>query len=135
MELRNQPVQGVDVVMETEGHIASRAIASATRTLRSQSPSACQYVHRTGPGRPSCCPSGPGEEGRGRTLTMHDTKGVRQRHSTAETLEPGAALPQGGGGGKAVDQGEHVPIARSPDAEPGACVAWVGACASSSKAG
>jgi hypothetical protein len=40
---------------------------------------------------------------------------------------------EGGGGGKAVDQGEHVPIARSPDTEPGACVAWVGACASSSK--
>src|SRR5215470_7776565 len=39
-------------------------------------------------------------------------------------------MPQGGGGGKAVDQREHVPIARSPDAEPGACVAWVGACAS-----
>ena len=74
MELRNQPVQGADVVMETEGHIVSCAIASATRTLRSQSPSACQYVHRTGPGRPSCCPSGPGEEGRGRTLTMHDTR-------------------------------------------------------------
>jgi hypothetical protein len=74
MELRNQPVQGADVVMETEGHIASRAIASATRTLRSQSPSACQYVHRTGPGRPSCRPSGPGEEGQGRTLTMHDTR-------------------------------------------------------------
>jgi len=74
MELRNQPVQGADVVMETEGHIASCATASATRTLRSQSPSACQYVHRTGPGRPSCCPSGPGEEGQGRTLTMHDTR-------------------------------------------------------------
>ena len=74
MELRNQPVQGADVVMETEGHIASCATASATRTLRSQSPSACQYVHRTGPGRPSCCPVGPGEEGQGRTLTMHDTR-------------------------------------------------------------
>ena len=36
----------------------------------------------------------------------------------------------GGGGGKAVDQGEHAPIARSPDAEPGACVAWIVACAS-----
>jgi hypothetical protein len=74
MELRNQSVQGADVVMETEGHIASCAIASATRTLRSQSPLACQYVHRTGPGRPSCCPSGSGEEGRGRTLIMHDTR-------------------------------------------------------------
>jgi RNA-directed DNA polymerase len=74
MELRNQPVQGADVVMETEGHIEACATASASRTLRSQSPSACQYVHRTGPGRPSCCPSGPGEEGPGRTLTMHDTR-------------------------------------------------------------
>src|SRR5262249_61083103 len=71
--------------------------------------------------------------GRPRPYAHHARhEGVRQRHSTAETLEPGAALPQGGGGGKAVDQGEHVPIARSPDAEPGACVAWVGACASRS---
>ena len=74
MELRNQPVQGADVVMEPEGHIEACATARASRTLRSQSPSACQYVHRTGPGRPSCCPSGPGEEGQGRTLTMHDTR-------------------------------------------------------------
>jgi len=74
MELRNQPIQGADVVMETEGHIGSCATASGNRTLRSQSPSACQYVHRTGPGRPSCCPVGPGEEGQGRTLTMHDTR-------------------------------------------------------------
>ena len=74
MELRNQPVQGADVVMEPEGHIEACATASASRTLRSQSPSACQYVHRTGPGRPSCCPSGPGEEGQGRTLTMYDPR-------------------------------------------------------------
>ena len=74
MELRNQPVQGADVVMETEGHIGSRANASGNRTLRSQSPSACQYVHRTGPGRPSRRPSGPGEEGQGHTLTMHDQR-------------------------------------------------------------
>jgi hypothetical protein len=60
--------------METEGPIDSCANASGNRTLRSQSPSACQYVHRTGPGRPSCCPVGPGEEGRGRTLTMHGTR-------------------------------------------------------------
>ena len=91
MELRNQPVQGADVGMETEGHIASRALASATRTLRSQSPSACQYVHRTGPGRPSCCPSGPGEEGRGRTLTMYDTREsdngiVPKKHPNNEQL-------------------------------------------------
>ena len=74
MELRNQPVQGADVVMETEGHIDSRVNASEDRTLRSQRPSACQYVHRTGPGRPSCRPAGPGEEGKGRTLTVHDTR-------------------------------------------------------------
>jgi len=74
MELRNQPVQGADVVMETEGHIGSCANASGNRTLRSQSPSACQYVHRTGPGRPSRRPLGPGEEGQGHTLTMHDTR-------------------------------------------------------------
>lgn len=74
MELRNQPVQGADVVMETEGHIDSGVNASGNRTLRSQIPSACQYVHRAGPGRPSCCPSGPGEEGQGRTLTMHDQR-------------------------------------------------------------
>jgi hypothetical protein len=74
MKLRNQPIQGADVVMETEGHIDSCANASGNRTLRSQSPSACQYVHRTGPGRPSCCPVGPGEEGQGRTLTTHDKR-------------------------------------------------------------
>jgi RNA-directed DNA polymerase len=74
MELRNQPIQGADVVMETEGHIGSCANASGNRTLRSQSPSACQYVHRTGPGRPSRRPLGPGEEGQGHTLTMHDTR-------------------------------------------------------------
>ena len=74
MELRNQPVQGADVVMEPEGHIEACATARAARTLRSQSPSACQDVPRTGPGRPSCCPSGPGEEGQGRPLTMHDTR-------------------------------------------------------------
>ena len=74
MELRNQPVQGADVVMETEGHIDSRDSASGNRTLRSQRPSACQYVHRAGPGRPSGRPSGPGEEGQGRTLTMHDKR-------------------------------------------------------------
>jgi RNA-directed DNA polymerase len=74
MELRNQPVQGADVVMETEGHIGSGANASEDRTLRSQRPSACQYVHRTGPGRPSGRPSGPGEEGQGRTLTMYDQR-------------------------------------------------------------
>jgi hypothetical protein len=77
--------------METEGHIASCATASATRTLRSQSPSARQYVHRTGPGRPSCGPSGPGEEGQGRTLTMHDTREsdngiVPQKPSNQEQL-------------------------------------------------
>lgn len=86
MELRNQPVQGADVVMETEGYIVSRAIASATRTLRSQSPSACQDVHRTGPGRPSCCPSGPGEEGRGRTRTMSDNGIVPRKPSNQEQL-------------------------------------------------
>ena len=74
MELRHQPVQGADVVMETEGHLDSRDSASGNRTLRSQSPSACQYVHRTGPGRPSGRPPGPGEEGQGRTLTMHDQR-------------------------------------------------------------
>jgi RNA-directed DNA polymerase len=74
MELRNQPVQGADVVMETEGNIDAHVNASGDRTLRSQRPSACQYVHRTGPGRPSGRPSGPGEEGQGRTLTMHDQR-------------------------------------------------------------
>ena len=74
MELRNQSVQGADVVMETEGHIDSCDNASEDRTLRSHRPSACQYVHRAGPGRPSSRPSGPGEEGRGRTLTMHDQR-------------------------------------------------------------
>ena len=74
MELRNQPVQGADVVMETEGYTDSRNSASGNRTLRSQRPSACQDVHRAGPGRPSGCPSGPGEEGQGRTLTMHDPR-------------------------------------------------------------
>src|SRR5690349_25139211 len=74
--------------------------------------------------------------GRPRPYAHHARhEGVRQRHSTAETLEPETALLHGGGGGKAVDQGKHVPIARSPDAEPGACVAWSGACASSSEAG
>lgn len=74
MELRNQSVQGADVVMETEGHIDSCDNASEDRTLRSQRPSACQYVHRAGPGRPSSRPSGPGEEGQGHTLTMHDQR-------------------------------------------------------------
>ena len=74
MELRNQPVQGADVVMEPEGHIEACATARASRTLRSQSPSACQDVQRTGPGRPSCCPSGPGEAGQGRPLTRHDPR-------------------------------------------------------------
>jgi len=74
MELRNQSVQGADVVMETEGHTDSRDSASGNRTLRSQRPSACQDVHRAGPGRPSGCPLGPGEEGQGRTLIMHDPR-------------------------------------------------------------
>ena len=74
MELRNHPVQGADVVRETEGHIDAHVNASGDQTLRSQRPLACQYVHRAGPGRPSGRPSGPGEEGQGRTLTMHDQR-------------------------------------------------------------
>ena len=138
MELRNQPVQGADGVMEPEGHIEACATARASRTLRSQSPSACQYVHRTGPGRPSCCPSGPGEAGQGRTLTMHDTREsdngiVPQKPPNQEQL----CLTEGAEG-RPLTKGnmlQSAPIARSPDAEPGACVAWIVACASSSKAG
>jgi hypothetical protein len=36
MELRHQPIQGADVVMDTAGHIDSRANASGNRTLRRQ---------------------------------------------------------------------------------------------------
>jgi len=91
MELRNHPVQGADVVRETEGHIDAHVNASGDRTLRSQRPLACQYVHRAGPGRSSGRPSGPGEEGQGRTLTMHDQREsdngiVPQKHPNNEQL-------------------------------------------------
>ena len=135
MELRNQPVQGADVVMETEGHIDSRVNASGNRTLRSQSPSACQYVHRTGPGRPSCCPSGPGEEGRGRTLTMHNPREsdngiVPRKPSNQEQL-----CLREGVEGRPLTKGNMVQSPAARTQSRGACVAWVGACAASSKAG
>jgi hypothetical protein len=59
---------------------------------------------------------------------MHDT---RESDNGRVPQQPShqAQLGLMEGGRKAVDQRKHVPIARSPDAEPGACVAWVGACA------